>query len=514
MFRSESIHPIENNSITGHQWPQQGYTHQHVGRSPYSTAINSGIEKWRVPGKDWCDGSPVIDKDGIIYFGSDFYLYAINPNGTEKWKFRSHEDSFGDSFGSHPAIAENGTIYIASYYGSTVYAVNPNGTEQWHAGTYQIETSVTLDDNGILYYGHRYGVDARYPNGTLKWIFHTEPANSYVASTPAIDDNGIIYFGSHDTYIYAVYPNGTMKWRYMTGNWVHGSPSIGSDGTIYCGSDDCYLYALYPNGTLKWRTQTGSQRSSPAQDKNGNLYFGVWENKIYSVAPNGTIRWVFPIGERSGVWGSTVTISDDGTIYVGACLEIGMLGGGEIIALDLNGTLQWRKTICDSTLCSSPVIAADGTVYICASNDGSPEAWGYLHAFGPVENNQPPEAPTIDGPPQGKVGKSTKFIFQANDSDNTPISFYIDWGDNTTRRTVDYEPGIPIPLYHIWVKKGTYTIRAKAIDTFGLESDWATLPIKMPISNNAMYSLWLQFLERFFERHPHAFPLLRLFLGQ
>ena len=66
-----------------------------------------------------------------------------------------------------------------------------------------------------------------------------------------------------------------------------------------------------------------------------------------------------------------------------------MLGGGEIIAFDLNGNLKWRKTLCDSLLQSSPVIGEDGTVYICSSNDllGG-EAPGYLHAFGPGDIKQ------------------------------------------------------------------------------------------------------------------------------
>jgi len=253
----------------------------------------------------------------------------------------------------------------------------------------------------------------------------------------------------------------------------------------------------------------GAMRSSPSLDKNGNLYFGVWDSRVTSVAPNGAIRWVFPLRDRDRVWGSTAAISDDDTLYIGNCIDMDMNGGGEIIALDLNGTLKWRKTLCDSSLYSSPVIAADGTVYICASNDGSPEAWGYLHAFGPVENNRPPEAPTIDGPLKGTVGEDTKFIFQANDPDNTPISFYINWGDNTTRRTVDYDPGIPIPLYHTWEKKGTYTIRAKTIDTFGLESDWTTLTIKMPISYHPPH---FRFFDWLLDHFPNAFPILRMLL--
>ncbi len=468
--------------LVDHQWPQQGYNQQHTGRSPYSTADNPGTEKWRFPAGDWCDGSPVIASDGTIYFGSsDDYLYAVNQDGTLKWKYDASR-AFGD-FGSHPAIGEDGTIYIGSKFGSTIFAVYPNGTKKWSFGTPDIDTSITLDDNGVLYYGHWEGVDARYPNGTMKWRFYTEQPDSYVMSTPAVDDNGIVYFGSHDNYIYAVYPNGTLKWKFLTDGWVHGSPSIGTDGTIYCGSDDDYLYALYPNnGTQKWKVQLASgMRSSPSQDKDGNLYFGVWENKIYSIAPDGSIRWEFTIGQRSGVWGSTATISDDGTLYIGVCLEIGSLGGGEIIALDLDGNLKWRKTICDSVLCSSPVIDVDGNVYICASNDlvggGAP---GYLHAFGAVENNQPPETPTIDGPTEGEIGTDLKYVVRSDDMDNNPVSYYIDWGDDTNWQSLDFEPGISIPRYHAWDRQGNYTVKVKAIDSCGLESDWATLEITMP----------------------------------
>jgi outer membrane protein assembly factor BamB len=407
--------------LVDHQWPQHGYNHQHVGQSPYSTSDNPGTEKWRFP-CGWCDGSPVISSDGAIYFGGGRYLYAVNPSGTLNWKFEAH--SALGSYGCHPAIADDGTIYIATIFGSYLQAVYPNGTEKWSYGVPEVHTSITIDDDGVIYYGHEHGVDARYPNGTLKWTFHP---GGCVYSTPAIDDNGIIYFGSHDFNIYAVYPNGTLKWNYTTNAWVHGSPSIGADGTIYCGSDDYYLYAFYPNGTLQWKTNVGSgMYSSPSQDKDGNLYFGVWHSKIMSVASNGTIRWEFPLRDRDRVWGSTAAISDDGTVYIGNCIDMDMLGGGEIIALDLNGTLKWRKTICDLSLHSSPVIGADGTVYICASNDGLYEAWGYLHAFGPGE----PRIIEMESPQPGKW-----YLF-GKEMGSTPQGRTVIIGGTTVRMNV------------------------------------------------------------------------------
>jgi outer membrane protein assembly factor BamB len=486
-----------------HQWPQQGLNCQHIGRSLFSTADNPGIEKWRFPASDYCDQSPVIDTNGVIYFQGS-YLYAIYSNGTLKWEYPAL--NVIENYGAHPAIGEDGTVYTSTF-GGYLHAINPNGTRKWYCSTTEIQTSITLGNDGVLYYGHQQGLDARYPNGTLKWTFHT---SNDVQSTPAIDDQGIIYFGSHDFNIYAVYPDGIMKWNYTTEGWVHGSPTIGSDGTIYCGSDDYYLYAFYPNGTLRWKTYLDSgMRSSPSQDKQGNLYFGLWHSKIMSVAPNGTIRWIFLLPQTDRVWGSTTAISDDGTIYIGNCINMDWNGGGEIIALDLDGNMKWRKILSDVSLHSSPVIASDGTVYICASDSGSPEAWGYLHAFGNINNNQPPETPTIEGPTQGDVRTPVQYIFKANDDDGTPFFYFIDWGDGTTFQTVDYEPGRSYSLYHTWKFRGTYIIRAKAIDTFGLESDWATLTVKMPLSYEPPH---FQFFEWLFERFPNAFPLLRLLL--
>jgi len=503
---SENPLIISNIYFDQDMWPQQGYNAQHIGRSPYSTENNPGVEKWRFPAEDWCDGSPSIGPDGAIYFGSsDGYLYAIYPNSTLKWKFRA-ESGVGD-FGSHPAIADDGSVYFGTKYGSYIQAVNPNGTGKWRDWVPEIDTSITIDDD-LIFYGHRGGgVDVRYTNnGTLKWRFSTDGC---VMSTPAVDENGIVYFGSHDCYIYAVYPNGTLKWRHITGEIVHGSPAIASDCTIYCGSGDNYIYAFYPNGTLKWRTYIDScMRCSPSLDNGGNLYFGVWTDQLMSLDPEGNIRWIFNTQNNGGVWGSTAAVSNDGVVYFGNHLDFMMLGGGEIIALDLDGDLLWRKILCDSICRSSPVIGKNGDVYICCSNDliGG-DAPGYLHAFGSIENNGPPDTPTITGPVEGQVRDNIKYQVKAEDDDMTPVKYFVDWDDGSTTTTQDYEPGISIPVSHKWTWRGTYNIKVKAIDTFGLESDWAYLEVTMPVSQQIIQktpmSSW--FLERF----PNAFLIIR-----
>jgi hypothetical protein len=96
-------------------WPMKCHDNHHTSRSPYSTADNLGDELWRFKTK-WdgtIESSAVIDNNGIIYFGSmgsDRRLYALYPNGTEKWDYQ-----VGLMIWSTPAIAEDGTIYVTSY---------------------------------------------------------------------------------------------------------------------------------------------------------------------------------------------------------------------------------------------------------------------------------------------------------------------------------------------------------------------------------------------------------------
>ena len=90
-------------------WPMKCHDLHHTSRSPYSTANNSGFEIWRFECDD-VESSAVIGEDGTIYFGSDWVLFALNPDGTEKWRYKT-----GGLIWSAPAVAEDGTIYDGSW---------------------------------------------------------------------------------------------------------------------------------------------------------------------------------------------------------------------------------------------------------------------------------------------------------------------------------------------------------------------------------------------------------------
>ena len=485
-----SISPMDS------AWPMKCHDLHHTSQSQYSTANNSCIEKWRLYFTGWLDDSPSIGNDGTIYCKGvynelPYYIYAIYPNGTEKWKYKTE----GLIFGSSPAISEDGTIYFGSW-DDYLYALNQNGTLKWRFLTYgDIYSSPAIAYDGTIYVGIM-GPDtlgrviAINPNGTEKWHYDT---GYWITSDPAISDNGVVYIGSQDDYLYAFWPNGTLYWRFKTGDYIMGPPSIANDGTIYIASWDDYLYAIWPNGTLRWQHLIGSGAAvNPSIAGDGTIYIGYTD--FYAINPNGTLKWTFDLGEQRHIQGSSPAISANGIIYIG--VEIGENVGGEILAINPDGTEYWRKRIADEWVHSDPSIAEDGTLYI---GSGDTIASGYLHAFGTVESNSPPEKPIISGASNGKVGEEYFFTFNSIDPDRNPISFCIDWGDGSGGWTKEYASGEYVEFEHLWSKKGSYIIRAKAKDSFNEESDWTEFEIKITNPRNRLssISLFLRFLERF-----------------
>jgi outer membrane protein assembly factor BamB len=487
-----------NDSLNS-SWPMYCHDVRHTGQSPYSTANTTGVEKWRMSLVGWVEGSPVIDKNGIVYIGGGGF-FAFFPNGIIKWNTSYlHIDSA-------PAIDENGTIYVGTIYAmpNYFYAFYPNGTTKWKYVTGDsIHSSPVIGNDGTIFFGQNSGdtgyINALYSNGTLRWRYHT---SGVVLSSPAIGNDGTIYCGSHDGNLYALYPNnGTVKWKFSTGGWVRTAPCISGDGTIYCVSLDNYLYAVYSNGTMKWRTNVGAG-TSPTIGQDGTIYAG-WDH-LYAVNPtNGSVKWIFNPGSYRCIEGGTPAHSIDGTIYCGAIIRIGTNSqGGEIIAINPNGTEKWRITIADFEVRSAPAIADDGTVYIGSCSDLGDNS--YLHAFGPLDPNAP-DAPTITGQTNGRIKKTYDYTFTTSSPLGKQIYYLIEWGDRTTTDWLGpYNSDESLTMEHSWSTKGTYIITARAKDTDNLWGPWGNLSVTMPYEPPQF-----RFIEWLLERFPNAFPLLR-----
>jgi len=96
--------------------------------------------------------------------------------------------------------------------------------------------------------------------------------------------------------------------------------------------------------------------------------------------------------------------------------------------------------------------------------------------------NDPPLAPDLSGPTQGTNGVSYNYTVSAIDNDGDDVFYYVDWGDQTSSGWIGpFASGTPVTFNHSWAFMGTYTIKARAQDSHGLEGIWS-LPLQMTIS--------------------------------
>jgi outer membrane protein assembly factor BamB len=218
-----------------------------AGRALYAMDTD-GTVRWRFRARGmFVLSSPAIDSDGTAYIGStDRRLYAIANDGRMRWDHRA-----GGEITSCPAIGDDGTIYFGSD-DRNVHALTRDGAERWkrNVGGF-VRAPVALGRNGDVIagvYGPRprvVSLDAR--TGAVRWEFPVgiaESAELGVASGPLVDRDGNIYFGAQDDFVYSLTPDGRMRWIHRTGADIDSAPVLTPDGLLVIGCDDGFLYAL------------------------------------------------------------------------------------------------------------------------------------------------------------------------------------------------------------------------------------------------------------------------------
>ena len=217
-------------------------------------------------------GSPALAKDGTIYISLyddsyNGYLFAINKDGSMKWKFSKEGGSNIGALQASPSVGADGTIYVGSFGSKNkakIYAINPDGSLKW---SYKIlENRITsgpgIGPDGTLYFGshnfpyypssianndvkgHMYALRDLGFEGELKWKYEVDYG---ITASPAIDKDGNVFFATTkigssmpirllgDYQFYALNNRGQKLWSYPLKGYSWGSPSIGKDGTIYLG---------------------------------------------------------------------------------------------------------------------------------------------------------------------------------------------------------------------------------------------------------------------------------------
>ena len=165
-----------------------------------------------------------IGNGGVIYVTNSSdndtemkHLFAIDDNTTsasERWRFNLGSwagSNFSDRYSVTPAIGPDGTIYAGSQ-SAALYAVNPDGTQKWKYDTVDgVNASPAIDSNGNIYcfdvYGNAFCLS---PTGTELWAEYFDdlsPDGTSTTSHPCIGQDGILYFAASAATVFAVGPD-------------------------------------------------------------------------------------------------------------------------------------------------------------------------------------------------------------------------------------------------------------------------------------------------------------------
>jgi hypothetical protein len=119
--------------------------------------------------------------------------------------------------------------------------------------------------------------------------------------------------------------------------------------------------------------------------------------------------------------------------------------------------------------------------------------WADPHKI--VIDNDPPNMPTITGPTSGVIGEVYQFNFTVEDPDGDNVYYYIYWDDGDTQLNFGpYASGDKITLSHSWDARETFSIKARARDSYGHFGKNGTFLVIIPKS----HYIWFNgFLERF-----------------
>lgn len=315
-------------------------------------AATPGTIKWYV-NLDTTGSSPAVASDGTIYMADNNQLYAINVAGKIKWSFlpRSGSSGMPVPIGSASPSVKGDSVYIMTTDGF-LHAVQLDGTEKWKVSTRYFAWSsgfpiiapakfwppsgaIFVAVNAQAGYGY---LEAYTPDG--QWQWERGPVGAF--SDPIIDDS------TGTTYIMEIY------------------------------NAQVYVNALSPSlRSVVWRTQiSGSSFSGfPAAMDKKNIYVAT-DAGVTAIDRNGVIQYVIGPNANNGVMGAVVV--GNGIFYGGTSGNYSNIG--QLSAFYAStGNKKWTYRA-SGNMWGSPCIGSDGVIYAVFSTVNST---GMLHAINP-----------------------------------------------------------------------------------------------------------------------------------
>ncbi len=314
----------------------------------YALTVATGKVKWRYPlGEAMVRSSAAVAPDGSVYFvttGPDEidgtindHLVRLDARGRYLWSYDINPQVKGSPVGhSSPAVGPDGTVYVA---GDVLYAINPDGSRKWktldNLGEDMRNSPVIGADGTVYFVYHNVPLTAFDPeNGSVRWSTPLG-VNDHCFASPSIGADGTIYVATNPGVLYAVSASGQILWTFDTRTvgytgTMRSSPAVDADGTIYFGTNEGNptpaFFALHPNGTVAWRFDPSDLPSdtppdhfdiysSPAIGSDGTIYFGQEFGRVYALDPaDGSMRWMEPT--HDGITWCSPALTADGVLVI------------------------------------------------------------------------------------------------------------------------------------------------------------------------------------------------------
>lgn len=319
--------------------------------------------------------NPVFSPDGkTMYIPTSTpagHLFAIDVvSGEFKWVFAISQITYGGG----ALVAPDGTIYqcVRNATINNVYAINPNGTQKW---AIKLDAAIgafpALSADGVLYCltnkSTLYALDAS--SGAIKW---QQSLDGATGSAVAIDKAGNVYAGTSAA-IYSFKPNKEQNWKLEEVNVTEQATFALKDQVLYATLKNGGLVAVdMTNGTKKWTyPTTKGDAYFPIADKNGNVYFTEKGSQtVHAVNASGSKIWEKNVGNNLNYSGGA--LSTDGILYIGT------QSNNKVLGLDItNGNIVFEETVGQQVM-AAVSIGPDRRLYcgtIGSNNIGSIKAF-------------------------------------------------------------------------------------------------------------------------------------------
>lgn len=270
--------------------------------------------------------SVTISSDQTIYFGGwDSTLYALNPDGTIKWKKKGFHHRFDIGYPPvvPPIIDNENRIYSGT---DSIFCFRSDGSVIWRffddtlgycvrmaLGTSHIFCA--LQDRGILALSY---------DGKRQWFTSVDLSNLPHYSM-IVDEDDNLYFKVNSNVVQSLNSKGQVRWTAGGGGVTE--PVLRGD----------YLYfgVLFAS-VLRVDKDTGKEDAvlgvtdaflddytSPLIDDQGNVYIGTRAAYLSCFTQKADTLWSIPLDPNftSGSCGGPIALSQDGTLFIATYVD-------------------------------------------------------------------------------------------------------------------------------------------------------------------------------------------------